>query len=123
MRTHAALPVAERRPDGVWRVWFSSRDERNRAQIGAFDLDLAPPARVLRVTPDPIIGLGPLGAFDDAGVTSSWIVQHEDSIYHYYTGWSLGVSVPFYLYVGLAVSRDGGHTFSRPCLAPVLERS
>ena len=36
-----------------------------------------------------------------------------DGCYLYYTGWSLGVTVPFYLAIGLAVSSDGGETFER----------
>ena len=36
---------------------------------------------------------------------------------------TLGVTVPFYFYLGLATSDDGGDTFTRVSAAPVLERS
>ena len=75
------------------------------------------------MNPEPAIDLGPIGAFDDSGVTSSWIVAHEGRIYHYYTGWTLGVTVPFYLAVGLAISEDGGETYRRASPAPILDRS
>jgi hypothetical protein len=75
-----------------------------------------------RVEPEPILDLGPLGAFDDSGVTPSCLVRHNDCLYLYYTGWSLGVSVPFYLFAGLAISDDDGATFKRLSPSPILER-
>jgi hypothetical protein len=65
---------------------------------------------------------GTLGAFDDAGVTNSCVVRHAGKVYLYYTGWCLGVSVPFYLNAGLAVSEDGV-CFHRISPAPLLERT
>jgi hypothetical protein len=122
-QTHAQLPFAE--PLGAgWRVHFSSRDERGRAQIGSFELDLDGPApRVGAVRTTPEIGLGPLGAFDDNGVTTSWVLARGGARYHYYTGWTLGVTVPFYLGIGLAVSEDDGDTYRKVFDAPVLGRS
>jgi hypothetical protein len=121
MRTHAAIPYAEPLGD-LYRVYFSGRDAENRARIGYFDLDLTEPVRVVRVGNEPVIGTGPLGAFDDHGVTGSWIVTQGGRTFHYYTGWTLGVTVPFYVFAGLAVSEDGG-TFHRVSPAPILERN
>ena len=121
LHSHAALPVVDRMGD-VYRVYFSSRDKRGRAQVGFFETD-ASFKKVLRVSEHPVIGLGPLGAFDDSGVTTSWIVNHENKKYHYYSGWSLGVSVPFYFFIGLAISEDGGETYERVSPSPVLERN
>jgi hypothetical protein len=121
MQTHAALPVADRMLEGH-RVYFSSRDGEGRAQIGFFDIDLERPCEIRRISAEPVIGLGPLGAFDDAGVTTSCVVTHEQRKYHYYSGWSLGVTVPFYFYVGLAVSDDNGETYHRISASPILER-
>jgi hypothetical protein len=70
-----------------------------------------------------VLDLGPLGAFDDSGVTCSWIAADGARLLLYYTGWTRGVTVPFYFYVGLAVSEDGGASFTRVSPAPVLERS
>jgi hypothetical protein len=121
MTSHAALPIAHRVGDRH-RIYFSARDERNRAQIGFFELDMTDPGRILAVSDAPVLGLGELGTFDDSGVTGSCLVEHEGRLYLYYSGWSLGVTVPFYFYVGLAVSDDGGLTFERVSKAPVLER-
>lgn len=122
LQTHAALPVVDQ-DDDFWRVYFSSRDERGRAQIGFFEINFADPGKILRVSETPVIGLGPLGTFDDSGVTTSWIVNHEGKKYHYYSGWSVGVSVPFYFYIGLAVSDDRGETYRRVSSAPILDRN
>jgi predicted GH43/DUF377 family glycosyl hydrolase len=122
LQTHAALPVAEEHGD-FHRIYFSSRDRIGRAQIGFFEIDLREPVVVRRISAEPVLGLGRLGAFDDSGVTTSWIVNHDGKKYHYYSGWSLGVTVPFYFYVGLAISSDSGLTYQRFSTAPILGRS
>lgn len=122
MKSHAALPIAHPVGDRT-RVYFSGRDEKSRARIGYFEVDMREPGRILRVSERPVLDLGELGTFDDSGVTSSCLVPHDGKLYLYYSGWSLGVTVPFYFYVGLAVSEDGGETFERVSKAPVLERN
>lgn len=121
--SHAAIPVAHPLGDMRCRAYFSARDAKNRAQIGSFDFDLNQPERILSISEQPVIALGPLGAYDDNGVTSACIVEHHDTQYMYFTGWNIGVTVPFYFYVGCAVSTDRGATFTRVSAAPVLERS
>ncbi|SRR6266498_3566093 len=121
-RSHAALPVADK-IDDRYRIYFSSRDEKARARIGFFEIDIDSPKEILRVAQEPVIGLGPLGAFDDSGVTTSCVVNHDGRKFHYYSGWSLGVTVPFYFYVGLAVSDDGGESYRKLSTAPLLERN
>jgi hypothetical protein len=122
LHTHAALPVADRIGE-LHRVYFSGRDKAGRAQVGYFDIKLSAPDKILRLSEKPVIALGPTGAFDDNGVTTSWIVTHQGKKYHYYSGWSLGVSVPFYFYVGLALSDDGGESYKKISSAPILERN
>ena len=121
LHSHAALPVVDPISNG-YRVYFSSRDARGRAQVGFFETD-PQFEQVIRVSEQPVISLGPLGAFDDSGVTTSWIVNHDGRKYHYYSGWSLGVSVPFYIFAGLAISNDEGDTYDRVSGSPVLERN
>lgn len=122
IRSHAALPTGLRVGDR-WQVFCSGRDARGRAQIGSFQIDPERPSEIVAVTPAPHVGLGPLGAFDDSGVTSSCIVVHEGRIHLYYTGWTLGGTVPFHLAAGLAISDDGGATFRRVSRGPILDRN
>jgi len=119
MATHAALPAVD--PSGS-RVFFSGRDTLGRAHIGWFDLDPDDPSRVKGVSEEAVLDPGPPGAFDESGVTVSCVVGHAGRLYLYYTGWSLGVTVPFYLFAGLAVSDDGGASFARVSPAPLLDR-
>jgi hypothetical protein len=119
--SHAALPVVQARGDRH-RVYFSGRDDRGRAHVGWFEADLHE-GRVLAVSPEPVLSPGALGAFDDSGVTSSCLVEQGGRLWLHYTGWSLGVTVPFYLFAGVAVSDDGGDSFRRLSGAPLLERS
>jgi hypothetical protein len=122
MASHAALPVVEERA-GKHRVYCSGRDASGRAHIGHFELDLEDHAGTPRVCPEPVLDPGPLGTFDDRGVTSSCLVEAGGQTYLYYTGWSLGVTVPFYLFVGLAVREGGDGPFRKVSAAPILDRS
>lgn len=138
MRTHAALPATLRMRNGLHRVYFSTRDEHSRARIGwlKLNLDIAGEnpaaawplcevvaAAAASVSAAPVVDLGPLGAFDDSGVTVGCVVEHAGVVHLYYTGWSLGRTVPFYYAVGLAVSDDDGTTFKKVSSAPILDRS
>jgi hypothetical protein len=120
--THAALPVVQERNGGA-RLYFSSRDKQGRSHIGAADMCLSNPRRVLSVDGTALVSPGPLGAFDDAGVTSSCLVRHGERLFLYYTGWSVGITVPFYLSIGLAISDDDGRTFQRFSPGPLLDRN
>jgi hypothetical protein len=120
--SHAALPIARPRTDGAVRILFSSRDREGRARVAAADLELERPDQV-SFGERPLLELGRLGAFDDSGVTTSCCVDHEGLVYLFYSGWSLGVTVPFYLSIGCAVSEDGGETFSKTSAAPLLGRN
>jgi hypothetical protein len=104
------------------RILFSSRDEQGRARVGAADLDLENPGEAT-FGERPLLDIGRLGAFDDSGVTTSCRVDRDGLVHLFYSGWSLGVTVPFYLAIGCAVSEDGGETFRRVSDAPLLDRN
>jgi hypothetical protein len=123
MTSHAMVPVADWRHDDVFRVYFSGRDARNRSLVGYAEIDLRDPVRVLRFADRPALGLGALGCFDDNGVTPSWIVNDGPRKYLYYIGWNAGATVRMGLVAGLAVSTDGGDSFTRVSRAPILHRT
>ena len=123
MVTHASVPFAECIGGDIYRIYFSGRDSRNRSLIGYAEIDINEPGKVLYITKEPVLGLGVLGCFDDNGVTPSWIVNHGGKKYLYYIGWNAGATVRMSLIAGLAVSRDGGKTFTRVSLGPLLERT
>lgn len=119
--SHAALPAVDLSSAEEPRLYFSVRDANGRSRIARAGLAIDQAGAHGVIEPAPVLDLGSLGAFDDAGVTSSCVVNAGGRCYLYYTGWSLGVTVPFYLHAGLAVSEDGGRTFTRVSLAPILE--
>ncbi len=122
-RTHAAIPVVEPVSVGIVRVYFSARDEAGRSHIGVGELDVERPGDGWRLPPVEVLRPGDLGTFDESGVTPACIVASGGRRFLYYTGWTRGVTVPFYLSAGLAISEDGGRSFARVSRAPILERT
>jgi hypothetical protein len=119
--SHAALPVVEPLAPGAWALYVSVRDPQGRARIGRTVLTMTPRAALAPLEPEPVLDLGALGTFDDSGVVTSCLLRDGARRYLFYTGWSRGVTVPFYLGIGLAVS-DGGGPFVRVSRAPIIER-
>jgi hypothetical protein len=123
MISHVSVPCLDHLEGDRYRMYFCSRDERNRNQIGWADIDLNERVSIRQVSQQPVLGIGELGAFDDNGVTPTWILNVGSRKYMYYVGWNKGATVRMLLFVGLAISDDGGHSFQRYSRAPILERS
>ena len=123
MKSHAQLPVADHISEAVVRIYFGTRDEFNRTVTTFCEVAAEDPRKVLYVHDRPVLGLGELGCFDDSGAMPAWIVNHQGMKYLFYTGWNLAASVPYRKAIGLAVSRDGGQTFSRLFNGPILDRT
>lgn len=123
MVSHSALPIAEALGGNAYRIYFSTRNEKNQSQIASFDLDLTTPHNPLAVCEKPLVSPGPLGAYDDSGVTSSCLVSEGGHRRLYYTGWSLGVTVPFYFEIGMSLEEPGAACWKKPSYAPVLGKN
>jgi hypothetical protein len=121
--SHSALPALGTGPDGSSYLYVSPRDAQGRSRIARarFTLEPAPTLGAFETT--PVVDLGALGTFSDRGISMASIVSFDGRTYLYYTGWMLGVTVPFYLAAGLAISDDGGLTFRTTSAAPLLERN
>jgi hypothetical protein len=117
--SHAAVPHAQVE-DGSVEVYFTTRDDRRRSHIAVARVDVE--QGLVEVSSDPVLVPGPLGAFDDSGVMTSCLAREGDQSYLYYQGWSLGVTVPFYVFGGCAISERPGAPFERVSSAPVLGR-
>jgi hypothetical protein len=122
MASHAQCPVADPTGDGRLRIYFATRDSQNRSVATYIEVASADPGNVIYVHDRPVLGLGALGCFDDSGVIPSWIVSHAGLKYLYYIGINVGTTVPYRNAIGLAVSSDGGESFSRMYSGPVLDR-
>src|SRR5688572_21422920 len=123
MAHHASVPIADQVDDRVLRIYFGPRDRQGRTRPAFIDVEAGKPSNVLYVHDRPVLDLGKPGAFDDSGVMPSCIVNDGERKYLYYTGWNLGVTVPYRLSVGLAVSTNGGLTFDRLFEGPIVDRT
>jgi hypothetical protein len=114
------VPFIERAALGV-RLYFSGRDDEGHSVTGVAEFD--PESTDTIEYGSPVLEPGPLGAFDDSGAMGSCVVERDGTRHLYYIGWSRGVSVPFYTFVGLATSEGDALRFDRVSPAPILERS
>lgn len=123
MTSHASNPTVEWLNDTRYRVYFGCRDSQRRGNIASFVFDLNKPTEIQELSSEPLLGPGPVGCFDDSGVSMGCLQSLPNGDrYLYYVGWNLGVTVPWRNSIGLAVSSFGSKNFERYSLAPVLDR-
>ncbi len=122
MNTHASFPYAVNIGNDVFRVYFSPRNSANQSSIAFFDLNIDNPTKPLNISDKPILCPGKLGLFDDAGVSLSSIIPHNDTEYLYYVGWHLAQSIPFHVYCGLAILDKKSNVYIRVKDTPILDR-
>jgi hypothetical protein len=120
-QTHAFIPTPLMLADRI-RVYFAALDEDRYGRIGWVDLDREDPRRVVAEAEEPVLDLGPLGAFDDSGVNPSCVLQQSGRILLYYIGWQRTGRVPYMLFSGLATAPSAAGPFERSLATPVLDR-
>lgn len=123
MVTHAANPFAVNIGDGIFRIYFTCRNQQNQSHIGFVEMDFNNNYKVLQVSPEPVLSPGERGLFDDSGVAMGTIVQVNDKQHLYYLGWNLKVTVPWLNSIGLAVYDPELNKFIKAFKAPVMDRS
>ncbi len=122
--SHCQNPFVQSLSNSRHRIHFACRDDKNRSRGGWAEFEIAEGKfKLVRTAKSPSLDLGRLGAFDDCGAMPGSLVEHDGRLLLYYTGWTLARSVPFFFFIGLAESRDGGETFHRLSEAPVLGRN
>jgi predicted GH43/DUF377 family glycosyl hydrolase len=123
MWSHAANPTVERLDGTLVRVYFSTRDRRNRSAIGYLEFDVKAPKKNLFVSPEPVVRPGAVGLFDDSGTSVACIVRSGSRKLLFYLGWNLGVTVPWRNSIGLAIADGPDGRFIKYSAAPILDRS
>jgi hypothetical protein len=119
-RSHVMLPTPLVLDDRV-RVYFASCDDDMRGRIFAAEFERKPPFAVIGRWREPALDIGSGGAFDRDGVNPSQVIEIDGRLVLLYIGWRRGdPETPYALIAGLAVSTDGGHSFTSegPLLAP-----
>lgn len=121
--SHAHKPTVYLVDENRLRIFFGTRNEEKRTVTTFIDVDPERPEKILYEHDKPVLGLGKLGCFDDAGVNVSCIVKKDDLLYMYYIGWNTSTTVPHRNSIGLAVSKDNGLTFKRLFEGPIMDRT
>lgn len=124
VHSHGIVPIAQALGDYRYRIYFSPRDRQNRSNVSWLDIDIRDPTNVIGLSERPILTPGVLGCFDDSGAMGCWLMEHEGTERLYYQGWNLGVTVSFYVAVGLATRPvgDPDRPFERISIGPILDR-
>jgi hypothetical protein len=121
--SHAQCPTPDLLEETRLRIYFGTRDGQNRTRPTFIDVDPNHPERIQYVHERPVLELGDLGCFDDAGVMPFCVLNVEDKKLLYYAGWNTSTTVPYRISIGLAVSEDGGESFRRMYPGPILDRA
>lgn len=119
-QTHAAVPVVDQVNSEIWRIYYATRDASNRSCISFIEVEAGRPENILYEHPAPVLDVGELGAFDDCGVMPSWIVDVGKKKYLYYIGLTVMQRVPYHNSIGLAISENGGRSFTRYGAGPIF---
>ncbi len=102
----AQMPTALVMSDRI-RIYYNIRDKKQRSRMHYIDVDKKNPKKIIGKSKKEILPLGDTGAFDDAGVMPSCVVEGGGIYVMYYVGVSLGVSVPYKCHIGIATSVEG----------------
>ncbi len=122
MHSHAALPIVEPIGGDFFRVYFTVRNARNQSHGAYVVIDINRPQVVQNISQDPVVTPGSLGLFDDSGAMPIWLTRAGGKRYLFYTGWNVGVTVPFRTAIGLATSGDD-QVFHKYAEGPLLDRT
>jgi hypothetical protein len=121
--SHAMAPTPILLNDKKLRVFVGALNKEGISSIAYVDLNAENLKEVKNVCLEPILVKGEPGTFDENGVFPASIYKYKNKIFLYYTGFQLGAKVRYYMFGGLAISRDNGNTFDRISKVPVMDRS
>jgi hypothetical protein len=126
MQNYAQNPNAVELEDRV-RVYFTTRpsiskDGTFKSNTSFVDLDRRDLKNVIYVHKVPVMKFGEVGEFDEFGIMPGSIIQlkEKNEFWLYYVGWTRMQSVPYNWAIGLAISKDGGYSFSRVGRGPIV---
>lgn len=118
-KSHAQVPVVDILSDSL-RIYYATRDADGKSNISFIEVDKVNPQKIIYENKQPLFSFGNLGTFDDSGIMPSSIINVGKKKYLYYIGWTTRQTVPYQNAIGLAVSEDGGITFSKISEGPII---
>jgi hypothetical protein len=123
-QSHAMIPTPLRLNKKTIRVYVTFCDAKGIGRPGYVDVSAENPLKVTGISRQPLLEIGKPGTFDESGLLTCSVINLGDGrIFMYYVGFELGTKIRYRLLTGLAISEDGGHSFSRYAPTPILERS
>ena len=120
---HATVPTPVLISEDRVRVFVSCADETGRCRPFYFDANLSDAPTVVGESDGPLLELGARGCFDQDGVICTSITDRgSGELRMYYAGFERLSTVRYRIMVGIALSADGGKSFTRNSQAPALDR-
>lgn len=120
---NSTLPTPFQIDDNTIRIYMGFGTSDNVSSIGYIDVEASDPLKIKKISTNPVLSPGESGEFDDNGVVPISLVKNGNELLLYYVGFQLGVKVRYYLFSGVAISRDNGETFTKLQSVPILDRS
>lgn len=122
MHSHGSNAVFHRMEGDIHRIYFTCRDADSRGHVAYVDIDFSNDFEVVSISTEPVLSPGDLGLFDDSGVVMGCLADVEGSLFMYYLGWNLKVTVPWLNSIGLARLDEQTGRFIKTSRAPILDR-
>ena len=106
--SHAQVPVVDASHADYWRIYFSSRNDKNYSLPFFIDVAAGKPEKIIRQSEGPLFNVGETGAFDQHGVMPTEILKKDGRDYLYYIAWNQEGDKPFSNSIGLAIKNREG---------------
>src|SRR5689334_21817844 len=89
MNSYACGPVVDMIDNHVWRIYFTTRDTKNRSRPTYIEVAAGNPKEILYAHNKPLLELGKIGTHDDCGVSVLSILDVDGKKFMYYLGWTV----------------------------------
>ena len=120
-KKNVMTPVTYLVNDKILRIFVGMCDEDNIGRVGYVDVNPDNPKEILDYSKTPVLDIGEAGCFDDHGVLPSCLIEEEQKLYMFYSGYQRHLKIPYTIFNGVAVSTDQGKTFVRTSRLPFLK--
>jgi len=120
---YASVPTVFKIGKDILRIYFASRDVKNRTNISFIEVEADNPKKISYIHNRPVLTPGKAGMFDDCGVMPSHILNLNGEVWMYYIGWNVRNTIAYHNSIGLAKSKDNGITFEKFSEGPLFDRN
>ncbi len=122
-KSNIMVPLPYLVNDSCLRIFVGMCDQDTVSRVGYVDVRTEKTSEIIGVSEKPLIDIGDDGCFDDNGVVTASIIEVDNALYMYYSGYQTCVKVPYLIFTGVAVSYDRGNSFKKvSARVPILDR-